>query len=103
MATAEEAKEAGPSKGGSPEAPQSRPTSSGEQSSRSSSGREPKPQGRQAPKVAYYVAPGKATRVGTKIVGPLTPVKPSDFEGGQADLDDLITRGVIFRGDLKKS
>lgn len=50
-----------------------------------------------APKVPYYVAPRKATRVGTKIVTQYTPVKASDFEGGQRDLDDLVARGVVIK------
>lgn len=57
---------------------------------------------RQPPKVAYYVAPGKATRVGVNVVGAFTPVKPSDFERGQEDLDYLISKGVVVRGEPAK-
>ena len=52
---------------------------------------------RQPPNVPYYVAPGKSTMVRATVVGPLTPVKASDFERGQTDLDYLVARGVVIR------
>lgn len=53
-----------------------------------------------APRVPYYVAPRKSTIVAGRVVGPLTPVKASDFERGQADLDYLVSRGVVVKTGL---
>lgn len=55
---------------------------------------------REPPKVPHYVAPGRATQVGTKIATGYTPVKASDFVDGQAALDDLVRRGIVIKTGL---
>jgi hypothetical protein len=58
----------------------------------------PAPRHREPPQVPFYVAPKRSTvsRLG-KVLGPFTPVKASDFERGQVDLDYFIARGVVVK------
>lgn len=57
----------------------------------------PSPRVPRIPNVPYYVAPRRSVmaREG-KILGPLKPVKPSDFETGQAAIDSLVERGIVI-------
>lgn len=60
----------------------------------------PAPPASRAPRVPYYVAPRRSTIVRGRVVGPFTPVKASDFERGQSDLDYLVQRGVVVKTGL---
>ena len=53
--------------------------------------------GPRRPAVPFYVAPGKALSINSGIVGPLTPVKASDFQRGQVDLDHCVSRGLVIK------
>lgn len=49
------------------------------------------------PRAPYYVAPGRSVIAQGRVLGPLKPVKVTDFPGGQKDLDHLVMKGAVVQ------